>query len=325
MFRLSPVNHVSFPIFNGWLDLVALSDIVLEGISGPHPDEGWDIKLTITNYIAPATDPDFGKSGISMRWTVTFPGEPDWSYWIMFDKDAAEFSNGIPFDIFQVLNDPIALFDDDKDPVLNPSWVTVVPNNFAFTAMSECWLFPELVDPEGFAEFNGVDSYIKNRSRTNDTTGAWRQEFDVRLHDTGQHHYLCKSFNTTRFNVIYENKISYINREVTFSTSLTLNQWYHVDFRYQWDAADGLYRVAIDGGADDTAANSNFNAKWDQFGKRAGQPPVGEFDLKNFVLRNGTAASSTVYLDQNFDINACDDGPDGRHGDTFNMPLASCP
>jgi hypothetical protein len=193
-------------------------------------------------------------------------------------------------------------------------------------ALSDCFLFErEAPAPIDFAQFNGVDSYIKNRSRTLDTTGSWRQEFDIRLKDTGQHHYLCKSFNTTRFCVIRETNISYINRVVTFSTPLNLNQWYHIDFRYQWLTADGLYRVAVDGGADDTAANSNFNAKWDQFGKRAAQPPVGEYDFKNFVLTNGPAAGPTVYLDQPFQVNACDAGPDSRHGDTFNMPLPSCP
>jgi len=193
-------------------------------------------------------------------------------------------------------------------------------------AISDCYEYErDAPAPLDFAIFNGVDAYIKNRSRTNDTTGAWRQEFDIRIHDLGQHHYLCKSFNTTRFNVIYDDRITYINRPIFFTTPLNLNQWYHIDFRYQWDAADGNLRVAIDGGADDIAAATNFNARWDQFGKRGGQAPVGEFDMKNFTLKNGTAVSSTVYLDQKFQTDACDDGPDGRHGDTFNMTLPSCP
>lgn len=192
-------------------------------------------------------------------------------------------------------------------------------------AVSDCYEFRPPVVPGGHAAFNGVDSYIKNRSRTNDTTGAWRQEFDIRLNALDPCDYFCKSFNTTRYCQITPTQIGWIGRFVTFTTPLVVGTWYHIDFRYQWDGADGLYRVAVDGGADATAANSNFNAKLDQFGKRASQAPRGTFDLKNFLFRNGTAVSSTVYLDQPFALDACDAGPDGRHGDTFNMTLPSCP
>ena len=312
-------------LFNCWVDLVPVSDTVLQGNSGPHPDEGWIVTLTVTNYQSPAVDPNFGKSGIEYRWNIDNPGESSFDRWEMFDKDApAYLALGIPFELKRGFGFIEPLNGTDWDPVVD-LWYPANPiTSYSWWTMSECWKFEELPE-EGAAEFNGVDSYIKNRTRTIDTTGAWRQEFDVRLHAVDLCDYLCKSFNTTRYCRIGLDRIMYNNRVVFFTTSLVLGTWYHIDFRFQWDAADGLYRVAIDGGADDTAANSNINLKWDQFGKRGTQLPRGEYDFKNFVLRNGTASSSVVYLDQKMQVNACDDGPDGRDGDTFNMTLPSCP
>lgn len=196
---------------------------------------------------------------------------------------------------------------------------------FNMFAVSDCYDFPLLPVVGGFAVFNGVDSYIENRSPTVDTTGAWRMEFDVRIHHTGENHLLCKSFNTTRFSKIRLQDITYVGRNIVFGTPLIQDQWHHIDWRYQWDGPDGLYRVSVDGAPDDTAAGSAINVRWNRYSKRGGQVPVGDYDLKNMLFRNGTAISSVVYLDQELQLDACDDGPDGRHGDTFNMVLPSCP
>lgn len=308
-------DATNFPNFQEWgewdLEIIAESHIAA---SSDINSEGWQAFIDI-EY-----DPDLPVAGVegvllTLRAEHSASGhfiekqfehEGDSDAWF-FDKDVgSDFlgwdtelkSAGFPYDL-------VIAFD---------------------YAMSDCFLFPRDFVPEaGFARFDGIESYIKNRSRTNDTTNSWRQEFDIRLHTTGFIHYLCKSFNTTRFCVIRDDRIQYINRVVTFSTSLNQDQWYHIDFRWQWITADGLYRVSVDGGPDDSASNTNFNARWDQFGKRAGQAPVGEFDLRNFKLTNGPSSSPIVYLDQKFDTNACDDGPDGRHGDTFFMSLPSCP
>lgn len=307
-----PVTFPDWRLF-GHQDLEVVTEDHLQQ-SVPANVNGWDLTTDITSF---SSLPVAGEPGIEFKLTLTHAasGHQDVTTY-EFERDTFPFQwNTIGANL------PMPIASETKTPAFPFPFVKMFD-----WPMSDCFLFERDFVPEaGFARFDGIDSYIKNRSRTNDTTGAWRQEFDIRLHSTGQHHYLCKSFNTTRFNVIRPENISYINRVVVFSTPLNQDQWYHIDFRYQWVTADGLYRVSVDGGADDTAANTNFNARWDQYGKRAGQAPVGEFDLRNFKLTNGPESSPVVYLDQKFDVNACDDGPDGRDGDTFFMSLPSCP
>lgn len=178
---------------------------------------------------------------------------------------------------------------------------------------------------EDFARFNDVDAYIENDSFTAATTGAWRLEYDIRLHRDGVHYLLCASDNTLAYVSQTEFDVRWHNRAVAFPSNLNLEQWYHVDFRYNWDAADGLYRVSIDGGPDETNAGTNSDVDFDRYAKRGAQLPLADCDLKNVLLEDGTDVSSIVLLDQKLQINACDDGPDSRDGTTFDMDLPSCP
>lgn len=325
MFRISPVNHAGTPIFNGWLDLVALSDTVLEGVSGPDPEEGWDIKLTITNYIFPATDPDFGKSGISMRWTVTYPGEPDWSYWIMFDKDAAEWSGGIPFDIFQVFVDPIAIWDDDKDPVLNPSWSTVPAHNFAFLAMSECWVFPAPAPVDGFAEFNGVNTSILFDQFTNITDPRYQLEFDARFHDFSTNALLARTDNTVNWVNINRGGVAWKQFNIAFSPFLVNDVWYRIRLEYNWNDPGTGRKLYLDGVLNaHLPASGNVDLLFNLMGKK-GPTYIGDFDLKNLTLFDTDPATPRILLDMPLLVDACDVGELSIKGTTENMTLASCP
>ncbi len=323
--RIKPLIGAGTTIFNGWLNVTIDTVDRFVGSTGLGPD-GYDLQLEIDQYDV-AVHPVWGDHGVEFVWTYSHVGFPNFfSAWWYPSDGAAPILNFTPAQIQPFT--PVGgwpTFRTDYDPLVNTDWTdTNMHRSWEWWSLSECWVFPA-VPVAGFAEFNGTTAYIKNRSRTNDTTGAWRQEFDIRLQATDNCDYFCKSFNTTRFCRIGPNDIGWIGRFVTFTTPLVVGTWYHIDFRYQWDSADGLYRVAVDGGADDTSANTNFNAKLDQYGRRGSQVPRGEFDLKNFLFRDGTAASNTVYLDQNMDVNACDAGPDARDGDTFFMPLPSCP
>jgi len=298
---------------------------VLEGSTGVSTD-GYEIVMKWEEVLTP--EPLFNVVGMRVTMTYNHTGFPSFFQEQMLGSNHPPNYDTVEVNLILERFFGTGLFwnNSNYDPLVNTDVTIVNPllNMYAWWTLSEC----VTLDPPpvgGFAEFNGVDAYIENDSPTIDTTGSWKQEFDVRLHDTGECQYLCKSFNTTRFNKIRTIDISYINRVVVFTTPLVVNQWHHIEFSYQWLTADGLYRVSVDGGPDDTAANTNFNARWNRFGKRGSQTPVGDYDFKNFKLTNGPVGSPTVYLDQPFQVNACDDGPDGRDGDTFNMTLPSCP
>lgn len=325
MFRFAPTFHAAFPVFNGWIDLFALSDTLLEGTSGPNPDNGWDIKLQITNYIDPVVDPDFGKHGIGMRWTFTFPGEPDWSYWLMFDKDAAEWAAGIPYDIFQVFVDPIAIFDDDLDPVLNPSFVTVPSQNIAFLAMSECWVFPELPAPTGFAEFNGVDSRIIFDDFTNAHGQRFRLECDLRLFNTDLGIILGRTNNTTRWVGIRPHNIQWRSGVVNFSPDIPINEWgtFRVDHNWVDGPASGwkcYWNDVLIGTAGAGVSELPFNS----MGFRANSFGTN-FDMRLLQLEDTDPAAPRILISTELQVNACDIGEQTLKGTTENMVLASCP
>lgn len=309
------IDPVDFPPWQnlGWFDLEANGNSDVRGTSNTN-EFGWVCHEEI-KYVA--TLPVAGVEGVEVMLELThaasghfirrfFEFVPGTNVW-HWDRDT------------NPNNDP----PDRQEESVNFPYVDVAQFEWA---MSDCFLFPRDLPPvAGFARFDGIDSYIENRSVTLNTNIEWRQEFDVRLHGTGDHLYLAKSFNTTKFCLIRQAAIIYRGRIVTFSTSLNLDQWYHVDFRYEWDSPDGLYRVSVDGGADDTFASSGVADRWNRYGKKGASPVIGEFDLRNFVLTNGPSSTPVVFLDQKFDANACDDGPDARHGDTFFMSLPSCP
>lgn len=324
--RIVPDTALPTVFRNGWLDLSAISDTVLTGSTGMSA-EGYQMDLTLTSY-GTTVDPNFGFNGIEYDLTFLSAGGDTFFYKYMIPVDEPTFFyETIPLDWLWSPDqfNEYQYVTTDYTLGMQPDF----PNNnlghaLSLFSVSECWSFPA-PPVAGFAEFNGIDAYIENRSITLNTNTQWRHEFDIRLHENPDVLYLAKSFNTTKYCLISPVRIIYRGRIVTFSTALNLNQWYHIDFRYEWLSADGLYRVAIDGGADDTLAHTGVADRWDRFGKRGSSTVIGKFDMRNFVLTNGPASSAVVFLDQNFDVNACDAGPDGRDGDTFFMSLPSCP
>jgi len=297
----------------GWYDLVADAPSELSAESDTNID-GWISKEEITYF---ATLPLAGTEGTEVKMRLEHPASGHFVELIFehpSDTDQWQWDKS---------GNPDNRNPDSFTQSVNFPYLTV--GNFEW-AISDCFRFPRVAPaPLDFAVFNGVDSYIKNRSATLNTNVEWRQEFDIRMHTSGDNLYLAKSFNTTKYCLISIARIVYRGRVTTFTTALNLNQWYHIDFRYEWLSPDGLYRVAVDGGADDTFASTGVVDRWDQFGKRGASTFIGEFDMKNFVLTNGPSSSPVVFLDQKMQADACDDGPDGRHGDTFNMTLPSCP
>lgn len=318
LFCVSTVDTSDFLTFPEWslfghwdIEVIAEDHLQQTVTANVH---GWDLIVDFQSF---DVLPFKGNPGIEVKFKITHDASGHWH------QKTFEFDHGVmPFTWNTIAaGTGVIQSETTESPDFPYNFV-----KFFDWPMSDCFLFERATPaPTDFAVFNGVDSYIKNRSITTDDSGSWRQEFDIRLHTTDFNHYLCKSFNTTRFCVIRFSRIQYINRVVEFTTDLNLDQWYHIDFRYQWVTTDGLYRVSVDGGPDDTAANSGRVARWDQFGKRGSQAPVGEFDMKNFVYTKGPSSSPVVALDQKFQADACDDGPDGRDGDTFNMTLPSCP
>lgn len=307
-----PATFPNFTLFGHWdLEALAINQLVADD---PANSFGWRTHIEIFSY---ANLPILGGPGVQILMFIQhdvsghkatvineFPESgPSWRW----DKDGLDLGGGY------------------TQIEVTPGFPYVFWKAADF-AISDCFEFiRDAPAPVDFAEFNALDAYIHNLTPTVDTTGAWRMQFDVRLHDHVECMLLCKSFNTTRWTKIRSIDISYVNRVIVFTTPLNLEQWYHIDWRFNWDAPDGLYRVSVDGGPDDTQAGSAINVRWDRYSKRGAQLPIGWYDLKNLLFENGTALSSVVYLDQKLQVNACDDGPDARHGETFNMTLPSCP
>lgn len=321
--RIQPTLSPTDDVYNGWLDLSAVADNVLEGATGPNPD-GWDVKLTVTEWrLMPS--PNFNDYGIERRLTISQPGFPD--FWVssmsLHDPPPAA---GIPIGltVFQDLGNFPLVRQTNYDPLVNTNWTNQLPSVYAgigFWNMSECWQFPE---PEGGAEFNGVDARILFDQFLPQNPGAFRLTADAAW------------FGGTRGQFIsgtdFRELVSWDSNFITWSggTLDVTNDWkdgsFHT-FRIErgWTGAAGNSQVWIDEVLKATQSTGFRASDYDRINSRGNTIDDGVWTMKNLKLWYGTELSNTLMLDMPLQANACDISPSGIKGTTENMSLPSCP
>jgi len=324
LFRFAPEGLVLGPIHNCWFDLVAESDTVLRGESGFGPS-GWNIELQITNYVSPAVDPIWSKSGIEMRWIIHHVTAPDWYLAWMMNEDSGFWPTGIPFGIFKGFSWSAGfLYQSNKDPMLHPEWPWFPLQSIQTWSLSECWTFESA--EEGFCECNGVDSYVLFDTFFPLVATRFRMEFDIRPTgaDTQLVVYGYTGFGSFFYGFNHRHSFQWWSNTLALPDGIVLNEWNHVAVEYDWSIPGGSYSVWIDGVFQITQAGPFVTWVWDEIGRR-GTLIAGEFDIKNAKLWDGTPASENLLIDVPLTVNACAVEPPSIKGTTFNMDLPSCP
>jgi len=325
VFRLRPNGPGDPTIFNCWLDAFPISDTQMQGSSGPHPVEGWDMMLTVTLYEDPPGDPTFGVTGLEYRWTFTFPGEPDWDYWQMYSTSLPAYPDGVPFELlFAFTVGPDDLSDLDKDPILNPSFPAVVRENMEWWCQSECWVFP-IPPAAASAEFNGDDTSILFDGFTTTSAARLQLECDVLLRNNNFCAILARSDNTVRWVGLKPDFFQWHGVAIPLSPVIPSSVFGTFRAEFDWNAGIGSnWRCFWNGALIGTSAAGATGLFFNLMGKR-GPTYVGDFDMRNLTLLDTDPAASRLLLSTELQTDACDIGIDSLKGTTENMTLASCP
>jgi hypothetical protein len=316
---------VSEKISNGWVDLMAVSDTLLQGTI-PANAEGYSITFEIELFEDPVKEPFFGKSGIRNQIILHRAGFPD-LYWRQLGF--AESDGGVPFVTlklrkeFTVIQQP---FDyTNYDPLIHTYvQTTFLAQLFEYFPLSECVVFP--VTEEGFAECNGVDSYVLFNTFFPLVATRFKMEFDIRR--TGADTQLV-AFGYTGFGSFFygfndHHNFQWWNQTFFLPDGLVLVDWNHVRIEYDWSIPGGSYSIWIDDVLQITQAGAFVTWVWDEIGRR-GNIIAGAFDIKNAKLWDGTPGSPNLLIDVPLTGDACAVVPPTIKGTTFNMMLPSCP
>lgn len=327
LMRILPNGGVEGEIFNGWLDVVPISDDVLEGSTGLSP-EGYELQLQVIDY-GLVLDPVSLSHGIVMLWTFSKTGETP--FFVRYIRRAPLYpgQNGVTPNMIELFGVklPAPFITTDFDPLIH-TWWTNEPSEqyYEWTTMSECWQFPEPPIEDGFAEFNGVDAYLSITPDSIAFSGVWKWEFDIRIRSflncwplqSGSLWHVRGGVDAT--NVVIQ------NNGVPHGGAITLDTWHHVVLQRGWGpAVSGLSELFVD---DTFIADNMTNNTGGPFHYMGGNAPQGrgnwgDFDLRYMLIQTDNGDILTV-LDMDLTIDACDDSPQQMVGTTFNMDLLSC-
>lgn len=201
-------------------------------------------------------------------------------------------------------------------------------NRFEWYPVPECYEFPPpgiTIDDPGFAEFNGIDSYISLDQALFGFETPYIFDVDIRLHDTTGFWPMMGREATGAFYGMDDNDI--INCIGLFPTTWTpiLDTWFH--FRYEFEQTGQLqHQLFIDQISVFNSPAVRMFCPWENLGVyKHNNPDViwMNGDMRNLKIWQGAAPSTDVILDMPLILNATDHGPLGNHGTTFNMRLPS--
>jgi hypothetical protein len=209
--------------------------------------------------------------------------------------------------------------------IIHDDWIF---GNFVqkYQSGSECYPFDRQTggDP-GFAEFNGIDSYIA----LTDLLPAWATPFRLSccFRYQGQPDWMPILGRGAMGGFYGLDDEDFIWGNIRLPTSWTANvgEWhsYRVDFEQIGQLSWQLYIddiVVMDAVTNRQFGNANRLGVF-----RQGAPGTiwGHFDLRDLLILGGTPGNHTTRLDMPLRDNALDLGPEENHGTTFNMDLPS--
>jgi hypothetical protein len=191
---------------------------------------------------------------------------------------------------------------------------------------SECYAFERQSEgPEGFAEFNGVDSYIALTESVPAFNSPFRVTCDFRIrgqpdwmpiwgnHDAGGFKGMDQSdviFGIIRFNTTW---------------NPTIDVWH--TYRYDFEQTSQLqHQLYIDGinVMDRISNRPQMSANRLGVYRQGGVGSIwGHFDLRFLKYEKGTVGNFTTELEMPLQTDALDLSDNENHGTTFNMELPS--
>lgn len=302
----------------GWLDLLPVSEGHLFGEAGDDPD-GWNASMDVQEW---ESLPVAGTPGIQQSYRVTDPdGE-----WKQFTYENQRDSIGRWYEPHMSSN---LLANPPSVETESAGWPF---ETFEFdwnrTSVPECYDFP--FEPgEGFARFNGNDSWIGLTNLTPNVAGTWQWSADVFIRDLRGvwiMAHLTSGTSRTGYNITNGN---WVTANVPTTPLPTLNTWFNLKMEREWSVPTGNHmKVFFDDVEVGSLLRPNFQTQFNTLGgNRPGTPPFqfGNFDMRNLLFRIGGPSSPSIILDMPLTDNTCDLGPLANHGIPHNMLLPGCP
>jgi hypothetical protein len=287
-------------------------------------NEGREVTLTVTQY-DPLLDPFRNSRGIMFDFTYQKDGGGIQHAYFFNDVDVfGEFL--VPYRPFSLGSTPNWFFFSDG-PNGPTDWDhTPIVNGFHWITMSDCYVLEEqeVPGPVAFAEFNNVDAKILFTPAADPSGSRWKIEFDIRRHSDDDIVVLGSTVSLTFQVGFFFTFIRWGNRLINMGSRLPLDVWTTVRFEHGFDADDNTFRVFRDGVPSGTSTANATSRVLDTMGVSI-EDIKGNFDLRNLVFTIRSGAGDAILMDFPLDPNACDLGPKGIKGETFNMSLPSCP
>jgi hypothetical protein len=316
-------NNRLYPI----IDLDQTGEFELFGTSG-EDISGREVEMSIIQHL----EDDFpGSHGSGIEYAFKFKqiGFDDYHEQWFFENDhfgdnfrdnpMMESSIGSPLTLHRIADVPSEL---------NLTWpINDVTPQFNWEPMSECWTFLPGDLQQLFAEFNGVDSYIRLDHDLVNVNSDFVIEAEIRLHDPDNFWPLMGRDGSGGFLGMEGSDFIFGNLRLATSWTPLLNQWF--TWRLEFEQPLQLkYMLFID---DVEVMDRTTNRQSVQFNTlgvyRHGVSGTkwAHMDVKLLKFLTGTAPSSVVALDMPMAQDSCDQGPDENHGEAFEMDLPTCP
>ena len=324
-FRMNLAAGGSGPVQNGSVKLLAVSDVLLQGNAGTSAD-GYTVIFEIELFEFPVVEPHYGTSGIRYNFILQKAGFPDLFYRQFWPR----FEDG---------GQPFVRLDADKEFLLvggsgdysnfDPLIFTYITNPiqfdlFAWWPLSECVVLEE--DVGGFAEMNGVDSWVKFTTWFPNGTTRFLWEYEIRPTAPISNVSIRGDSTNGAFFMGHATATNAVwwNRSVNLAPGLVTGIWQSCRMEHDWSIPGDFYTFWIDGVQNGQNAGT-FTPSWfDEIGK-VGPNFRGTFDLRNIKHTTGTPAAPNVILDFPLLVDACPVVGSPIKGTTFNMTLPSCP
>lgn len=298
-----------------WVDLdVVTPGVHLKGDAGQDPETLYDLELSIRQY---SSLPLASVPGRELRVELEHSQGATATLTLEY-RDA--FGERLHWNGNWNQHTPIAGLDSSSD-----EWPYEV-NTFEWYPVPECYVFPpqgDQPDPEGFAEFNGIDSYIA----LDELMDAWSLPFRVtcEFRVRGQPDWMpiMGKGSAGGFFGMDEDDMIWGSLRIDTNWEPDVDVWH--TWRLDFEQIGQLgYQMYIDDQAvmDVTTNRQHSNANRLGVYRQGVTGTIwGHFDLRRLKYLKGVSPNFETILDMPLLQNARDAGPKENHGTTFNMDL----
>lgn len=302
----------------GWMDVSPLGEDHLYGEAGPDPD-GWDASIDIQ---AMQTLPLFGTPGIRQSYRVTEPGGGWKEFTYEHPRDSVS-QWWQPYMSVGNLNPPLNATSDSNNWPFETFEVAWFRNT-----VPECYSFPNPLG-DGFANFNGSDSWIELTNSTPNVAGRWIYTAQLFIRDPVGAWVMCSTTSVNPRTGYNDDFGQWRSAKVATDSSAPLNQWFEFRMEREWAVPTGNHmKVYFDGIEVGSSLQPNYQLSFNALGGNRPNPAANKWAdmrMRDLLFRRGSPAAPQVVLDMPLRQNTCDLGPFANHGIPHNVGLPACP